>query len=86
MSNSKQKLNMNFHLGDAARLNDCKPEFFRKLAVWFSKWKLQQPSNTEKYTLSKQTTSALVITLKFTASLIEYLLEAGYDFVLDRPC
>ena len=82
MSNSKQKLNMNFHLGDAARLNDCKPEFFRKLAVWFSKWKLQQPSNSEKYTLSKQTTSALVITLRCTASLIEDLLEAGYDFVL----
>ena len=36
MSNSKQQFNMNFHRGDAAKANDCKPTFFRKLADWFS--------------------------------------------------
>ena len=82
MSNSKQELNMNFHIGDAAKLNDCKPVFLRKLADWFADWKVQQSSNTEKYTLSKQTTSALVTTLRCTASLIEDLLNDGYSYVL----
>ena len=58
ISNSKQQLNMNFYRGDAAKANDCKPTILRKLADWFSEWKTQQPANTEKFTLSKQTTSA----------------------------
>ena len=82
ISNSKQQFNMNFHRGDAAKANDCKPTFLRKLADWFSEWKIQQPANTEKSTLSKQTTSALVTTLRCTATLIEDLLEEGYAYVL----
>ena len=69
---------MNFHRGDAAKANDCKPTFLRKLADWFSEWKTQQPANTQKFTLSKQTTSALVTTLRCTATLIEDLLQEGY--------
>ena len=72
---------MNFHLGDAAKANDCKPTFLRKLADWFSEWKTQQPANTEGFTLSKQTTSALVMTLRCNATLIEDLLQEGYAYV-----
>ena len=82
ISNSKQQFNMNFHRGDAAKANDCKPTFLQKLADWFSEWKTQQPANTEKFTLSKQTTSALVTTLRCTATLIEDLLQEGYAYVL----
>ena len=82
ISNSKQQFNMNFHRGDVAKANDCKPTFLRKLADWFSKWKTQQPANTEKFTLSKQTTSALVTTLRCTATLIEDLLQEGCAYVL----
>ena len=82
MSNSKQKLNVNFHAGDAATPNDCKPAFLRQLATWFSEWKMHQSSNVEKYTLTRQTTSALVVTLRCTASLIEDLLNDGSFYVL----
>ena len=82
ISNSKQQFNMNFYIGDAAKANDCKPTFLRKLADWLLDWKAQQPANTEKFTLSKQTASALVTTLRCTTTLIEDLLQEGYAYVL----
>ena len=80
--NSKQQFNMNFHCGDAAKANDCKLTFLRKLADWFSGWKTQQLANTQKFTLSKQTTSALVTVLRCTATLIKDLLQKGYAYFL----
>ena len=82
INNRKQQFNMNFHCDDAAKANDCKPRFLRKLADWFSEWKAQQPVNTEKFTISKHTTSALVTTLRCTTTLIEDLLQEGYAYVL----
>ena len=82
ISNSKPQFITNFHRGDAAKADDCKPTFLRKLYDWFSEWKTQQPANTETFTLSKQTTSALATTLRCTATLIEYLLQEGYAYVL----
>ena len=82
ISNSKQQFNVNFHCGDAAKANNCIATFLRKLADWFSEWKSQQPTNTEKFTLSKQTTSALVTTLRCTATLIEDLLQECCAYVL----
>ena len=81
ISNSKQKQS-NWHLGNACIANDCKPLFLRKLADWFENWKLMQSHNSQKFTLSKQTTQAMVLTLKCTASLIEDLLADGYEYVL----
>ena len=52
------------------------------MADWFFEWKTLQPAYTEKFILSKQTTSALVTTLRCTATLIEDLLEEGYAYVL----
>ena len=82
MSNSKTQFNMNHHSGDAAKKFDHKPEFFRALAQWVSDWTSSQTSNSQKFTLSKQTSSALITTLKCTASLIEDLLREGYSYVL----
>ena len=82
ISNSKQQSNMNFHRGDAAEANDCKLTFLRKLADWFSERKTQQPANTKKFTLSKQTTSGYVTTLRWTATLIEDLFQEGYAYIL----
>lgn len=82
MSNSKSQFKNNFHVGDAIKVNDSKPEFFRHLAQWVSEWTLVQSSNSEKFTLSKQTSSALIVTLKCTASLIEDLLQEQYSYIL----
>ena len=68
---------MIFHRGDAAKANDCKLTFLQKLADWFSEWKTQQLANTEKFTLSKQTVSAMITTFRCTATLIEDLLQEG---------
>ena len=43
---------------------------------------MHQSSNGEKYTLTRQTTSALVVAVRCTASLIEDLNNNGYFYVL----
>ena len=48
ISNSKHQFNMNFHRGDAAKANNCKPTFLRKLADWFSEWKTPATSQHGK--------------------------------------
>lgn len=45
-------------------------------------WKHEAIPNSEKFTLSAQTNSAMIQTLRCQASLIEDLLFDGYDFVL----
>ena len=80
--NSKQRFNSNNKLGNAAIKGDKKPSFLRKLADWFEEWHDTQLRNTRKFTLSAQTFSAMITTLRCTASLIEELLEEGYDYVL----
>jgi len=82
ISNSKQQFNSNYRIGNAACLNDKKPQFLRNLAKWIQDWRSEQCSNSEKFTLSKQTSDAFVVTLRCTASLIEDLLREGYSYVL----
>ena len=79
ISNSKQQFNKNYAIGNAACKNDSKPQFLRTLANWLNQRKTQQCLNAEKFTLSKQTCDALVITLRCTAALIEDLLGEGYE-------
>ena len=79
LSNSKQQFNSNYA---AACEDDKKPQFLRKLANWFQEWKAEQCSKLEKFSLSKQTCDALLVTLRCTASLIEDLLSEGYKYVL----
>ena len=82
ISNSKQQFNSNNSIGNAACPNDKKTRFLRQLANWLLHWKSEQCTKSEKFTLSKQTCDALVVTLRCTASLIEELLEEGYHYVL----
>ena len=83
LSNAKQKYNRNNDIGNAAVLNDQKPEFLRSFADWLVQWRDLKIPNAEKFHLSKQTSDALIQTLRCHASLIEDLLSSGsYDFVL----
>lgn len=82
ISNAKTKFNSAFRLGDAAVLGDNKPQFLRAFADWIEVWDNEKMGNTEKFTLSTQTSHALRHTLRCQASLIEDLLHDGYDFIL----
>ena len=74
INNSKQEFNTNFRIGNAAVKDDKKTLFFREFANWLQDWQSLQSKNYQKLTLSKQTNTALVITLQCIASLIEDLL------------
>ena len=82
ISNSKVRFNSNNKLGNAAILNDGKPEFLRTFADLLANWQDQKIPNCEKFTLSPQTNAALVRTLRCHANLIEELLQEEYQFVL----
>ena len=75
-------MNTNNRLGNAAVPGDGKPEFLRKFADWVDEWFESQISNCGKFTLSAQTSSALAVTCRALAALIEDLLEEGYSYVL----
>ena len=82
MSDSKQRYNTNFRIGDAAVEGDNETLFLRAFADWLERWKALQGQNLQKLTLTKQTCSALVTTLRCIACLIEDLLSRNYEFVL----
>ena len=71
--------NSNYWLGNAAVLDDCKPKFLRMFAQWLQEWQDQKLSNCQKFTLSAQTSAALIQTAKCQAALIEDLLSEGYN-------
>ena len=81
-SNSKQRYDTNFRIGNAAVEGDNKPLFLRTFQDWFKRWQALQGRNSQKFTLTKQTCSALVITLCCTASLIEDILSRNYENIL----
>ena len=83
INNSKQEFNTNFRIGNAAVKDDKKPLFLREFAIWLEDWQSLQSKNSQKFTLSKQTNTALAITLRCIASLIEDLfMEKKYKYVL----
>ena len=75
--NSKQRYNTADRLGHAAVPGDNKPEFLRSVANWVEEW-----SQCPHFTLTPQTSHALVTTLRSSASLIEDLLGEGFHYVL----
>ena len=76
VANSKQRFSPNV-LGNAIIRGDGKTNFFMSLADWVENWK-QSPA----FRLTPQTASALIVTLRAQALLIDELLEEGYLFVL----
>ena len=49
---------------------------------WLAQWKKEAIPNAQNFTLSAQTNSAMIQTLRYQASVIEDLLSDGYSFVL----
>ena len=82
ISNSKSNFNYHNKLGNAAVKGDGKPQFLRSFASWLENWKRLQIPNVQKFTLSAQTSAALVRTLRCHAALIEDLLSEGQQFVM----
>ena len=79
--NSKEKFNSSNKLGNAAVQGNHKPEFLRTVADWVKEW-----STSPNFTLTKQTSHALITTLTASALLIEDLLEEGYEYVFLPDC
>lgn len=82
ISNSKNRYNNSFRVGNAVVEGDKKPLFLRSFADWIEQWQALQCSRTQRYTLTAQTSHALVTTLRCTASLTEDLLSEGYMYVM----
>ena len=82
ISNSKSRFNTSNRLGNAAVLNDKKPEFLRAFADWIDEWDNLKLPNCDKFNLTAQTSHALRCTLRCHAALLEELLSEGYSYVL----
>lgn len=67
---------------DAAAEDDNKLLLLRTETNWLERWQALQGRNSQMFTLTKQTCSALVKTLWGTASFIEYLLSRNHEYVL----
>ena len=76
IANSKEQFNPN-PIGNAVVDGDGKIQFFRELADWIEMWQ-----KSPNFTLTAQTSGALITTLRAQAALIEDLLAEGYDYVL----
>ena len=75
--NSKQQFHSANRLGNAAISGDKKPEFLTAVANWVELW-----SSCPYFTLSPQTSKAIITSLKCQAMLIEDLLSEGYKYVI----
>ena len=83
ISNSKSRVNTHHRIGNAAVRGDKKPEFLRAFATWIETWQKMRITNCARFTLTPQTTDALITTLRGTAALIEDLFEDdSYQFIL----
>ena len=82
ISNPKTTLSTNNYLGSAAVIDGQKPPFLPAMAEWVKTWQTERIFNCEKFTLTAQTSPALVRTLLCLSLLIEDLLGEGHGFVL----
>ena len=75
--NSKQHYHSSNKLGNAVVSSDQKPEFLLAVADWVELW-----STSPSFTLSKQTSKAIITSLKAQSTLIQDLLNEGYQYIL----
>ena len=78
IANSNQRFSSN-KLSNGFIDKDGKLDFYNSFADWLESW-----SEISDFCLSKQTSKALVLTLRSQSLLIRELLDNGYDFVLGR--
>ena len=64
-------------LGNAVVCNDNKPEFILSFSTWIEQW-----PNCSNFSLTKQTSHALITTLNTTSCLLSELLNERYKYVL----
>ena len=74
--NSKERYHVN-PLGNAIVSGDGKTDYFRAMADWIEEWQ-----TSPAFTLTPQTSDALITTLRAQSMLIDELLEEGYDYVM----
>ena len=74
--NSKKEFHVN-SIGDAIKAGDGKVQFLRDFADWLEEW-----NTSPNFTLTPQTSYALVTTLRAQVLLVEELLDDGYDYVM----
>jgi hypothetical protein len=77
ISNLKSEYNSNNYLGNAIKKSDEKINFLFDMANWIEEW-----SKGPLFTLSAQTSKALIRTLRGTTELTNDLLDEGYKYVL----
>ena len=82
LSNSKARHSTANFVENAAVIGDNKPSFLCAMADWIQNWQEKKIPNCEKFTLTSQTTSAFVRTLKCHNLLIEDLLAEGYNLIM----
>ena len=75
--NSKQQYHSSNKLGNAVVSNDQKTEFLLAVADWVELW-----STSPSFTLPKQTSKAIITSLKAQSMLIQDLLNEGYQYIL----
>ena len=75
--NSKQQYHSSNKLGNAVVSSDQKTEFLLAVADWVELW-----STSPSFTLSKQTSKAIITSLKAQSMLIQDLLNEGYQYIL----
>ena len=78
IANSKERYHPN-PLGNAAVAEDGKTIFFRTLADWIEEWQM-----SPAFTLTSQTSTALISTLRAQAMLIDDLLGEAYDEITEE--
>ena len=76
ISNSKEKFHPN-SIGNAIVEGDVKPEFFNAFADWIEEW-----SESPAFTLTPQTATAIIRTLRAQSMLVKDLLSEGYEYIL----
>ena len=82
LSNSKARYSTANFLGNAAVIGDNKPLFLRAMTDWIQNWQEKKIPNWEKFTVTSQTASAFVRTLKCHALPRKNFLAEGYDFTM----
>ena len=79
-------LSLNFYFNNrfsnAVISTDKNPEFRRAMAQWFKSWENSKLPNFEEFTSTFQTFSALQRNFLCQASLIEDLLDNGFEYVM----
>ena len=75
--NAKTQYNTSNMFGNAIFCSDSKPEFLLSFATWIEQW-----STSQNFSITKQTSQALITTLKDTSCSLSEVFNEGYKYFL----